>query len=165
MDNRLREARANKGWTVRRMADESGVDKNTVSQIERGKREPMPVTEVKLARALGMEVSDLFPKDARPDPSVAERKMEMVLRETRSNIALLRLYFENPPDEEAADEAMVLFYELMPRPLELLKHLEPEAMCRYVDKVAELLPEQLEVRDHLAAWNREHYAHLHKDSA
>lgn len=165
MDNRLREARANKEWTVRRLADESGVDKNTVSQIERGKRDPMPVTKVKLARALGMEVPDLFPREKHLDPSAAEREMEMVLREARQNMALLRIYLEDPPDEEAADEAMWLFYELMPRPMELLNTMDPETAYRYINEVTELLPEQLNIRDQLGPWNREHYAHLHEDSA
>ena len=62
METRIREIRAERGWTVRRLAEESGVDKNTVSDVERGVRNPNPITMHKLAEALGAEVVDLFPK-------------------------------------------------------------------------------------------------------
>ena len=62
METRIRETRAERGWTVRRLAEESGVDKNTVSDVERGVRNPNPITMHKLAEALGVEVVDLFPK-------------------------------------------------------------------------------------------------------
>ncbi len=61
METRIREIRAEKGWTVRRLAEESGVDKNTISEAERGKRNPNPITMHKLAKALEVEVRDLFP--------------------------------------------------------------------------------------------------------
>jgi transcriptional regulator with XRE-family HTH domain len=62
VETRIRETRAERGWTVRRLADESGVDKNTISGAERGLRKPNPITMHKLAEALGVEVGDLFPK-------------------------------------------------------------------------------------------------------
>ncbi len=62
METRIRQIRAEKGWTVRRLAEESGVDKNTISGAERGLRNPNPITMHKLAGALGVEVADLFPK-------------------------------------------------------------------------------------------------------
>ena len=62
METRIRETRAERGWTVRRLAEESGVDKNTVSDVERGVRNPNPITMHKLAEALGVEVVKLFPK-------------------------------------------------------------------------------------------------------
>jgi transcriptional regulator with XRE-family HTH domain len=62
METRIRETRAQRGWTVRRLAEESGVDKNTVSDVERGARNPNPITMHKLAEALGVEVVELFPK-------------------------------------------------------------------------------------------------------
>jgi transcriptional regulator with XRE-family HTH domain len=62
VESRIRVTRAERGWTVRRLAEESGVDKNTVSELERGVRNPNPLTMHKLARALNVEVADLFPK-------------------------------------------------------------------------------------------------------
>ena len=58
--------RAERGWTVRRLADESGVDKNTISEAERGLRKPNPITMYKLARALGVGVRELFPLGPSP---------------------------------------------------------------------------------------------------
>jgi transcriptional regulator with XRE-family HTH domain len=66
VETRIRDVRAERGWTVRRLADESGVDKNTVSEAERGLRKPNPITMYKLARALGVAVRDLFPLGQAP---------------------------------------------------------------------------------------------------
>ena len=68
METRIRDVRAERGWTVRRLAEESGVDKNTISEAERGKRNPNPITMHKLARALGVEVRELLPLGPAPLP-------------------------------------------------------------------------------------------------
>lgn len=74
MESRIRVTRAERGWTVRRLAEESGVDKNTVSELERGVRNPNPLTMHKLARALDVEVADLFPKaETQPWSESSER--------------------------------------------------------------------------------------------
>ena len=66
VETRIRDVRAERGWTVRRLAEESRVDKNTVSEAERGLRKPNPITMYKLARALGVGVRDLFPLGQAP---------------------------------------------------------------------------------------------------
>lgn len=58
----LRRMREDKGWTQQRLADESGVDRATISQIESGRRSPSIDTLEKLAGAIGREVGDFFPK-------------------------------------------------------------------------------------------------------
>lgn len=48
-----------KGWTVPRLASESGISKVSIYAIENG-REPRMTTVAKLAEALGVEVKDLL---------------------------------------------------------------------------------------------------------
>lgn len=48
---RLREAQ---GWTVYRLAQESGVSKQFLAELERGEKQPSLAVAGKLARALGV---------------------------------------------------------------------------------------------------------------
>ena len=58
--NRLRLWRAESGLTQDEVADLSGLSKAYISRIERGERVPRPLTRVKIARRLGVQVADLF---------------------------------------------------------------------------------------------------------
>jgi transcriptional regulator with XRE-family HTH domain len=58
----LRQIREARGWTQQRLADESGVNKATINQIERGRRSPNVETLGRLADALSVEMGDFFPK-------------------------------------------------------------------------------------------------------
>jgi transcriptional regulator with XRE-family HTH domain len=58
--NRLRLWRVASGLTQDEVADLSGLSKAYISRMERGEREPRPLTKVKIARRLGVQVSDLF---------------------------------------------------------------------------------------------------------
>lgn len=60
---RIREGR---GWSQQKLADESGVNKATINQIERGRRSPNVETLERLAQALGAEMADFFPKAQAP---------------------------------------------------------------------------------------------------
>jgi transcriptional regulator with XRE-family HTH domain len=57
---RLRVLRAERGLTVRQVAEISGVAKETISQVERGERHPYDRTLAKLAYAYGVPVEDLL---------------------------------------------------------------------------------------------------------
>lgn len=62
----LKRLRNNLGWSQQRLADESGVNKATINQVEQGKRSPSIGTLESLARAMGAEVGDFFPKAQAP---------------------------------------------------------------------------------------------------
>lgn len=51
----LKTAREAKGWTLERLAAESGVHKSTISRLERGETLPMHGTAHSLERALGLK--------------------------------------------------------------------------------------------------------------
>ena len=64
---RLREA---KGWSQAKLAGETGMAVSGISQIENDKRSPNAATLTKLARALEVEVADLFPLEQPRLPDV-----------------------------------------------------------------------------------------------
>ena len=68
----VRRLREERGWGQAKLAVEAGMAVSGVSQIENGKRNPNSATLLKLAKALGVEVADLFPKAAEPLPFSSE---------------------------------------------------------------------------------------------
>jgi transcriptional regulator with XRE-family HTH domain len=64
--DRLAELRESQGLTLRDLAERSGVDANTINQVELGHRRPRPSTLRKLAKALDVEVADFFKEPALP---------------------------------------------------------------------------------------------------
>ena len=57
---RLKEERLRNGWSQKDLARESETNVDTISGIETGQHEPRPSTLRKLAKALSIEVRDLF---------------------------------------------------------------------------------------------------------
>jgi transcriptional regulator with XRE-family HTH domain len=57
----VRSLREAKGWSQAKLAVETGMAVSGISQIENDKRNPNSATLTKLARALEVEVADLFP--------------------------------------------------------------------------------------------------------
>ena len=60
LTNSVREAREAKGWTQAELAERIGVSRKTVNTVENGVFVPSTVIALKLARALGETVEDLF---------------------------------------------------------------------------------------------------------
>ena len=75
---RLRQA---KGWTQEQLAVYAGSSQPTVNLLEAGKRNPSAATLEKLARALEVEVVDLFPKPQTPQPSLEDAAQSEALQE------------------------------------------------------------------------------------
>jgi DNA-binding XRE family transcriptional regulator len=57
---KIRELREARGMSTRVFAREAGISTETLYAIEHGKRQPSVTTLGKMARALGVEVKDLF---------------------------------------------------------------------------------------------------------
>lgn len=57
---RLRVLRAEKGLTLRELAQRSGVSKDAISEIERGLRMPRVSTVISLAKGLGVDPQELL---------------------------------------------------------------------------------------------------------
>jgi len=58
--DRLAELRESQALTLRDLAGRSGVDANTINQVELGHRRPRPSTLRKLAKALDVDVREFF---------------------------------------------------------------------------------------------------------
>jgi transcriptional regulator with XRE-family HTH domain len=56
---RLKEVRELHGWSQKKLAEESGVSRDSISNYETGHREAWPATAKRLADALGVEITDL----------------------------------------------------------------------------------------------------------
>lgn len=76
----LRTWRLQHGLTLQEVSDLCGVSASMISRVERGQKRLSPMTKVRLARALGVRIRDLFGDDvcstASPTPSGGERKHE-----------------------------------------------------------------------------------------
>jgi transcriptional regulator with XRE-family HTH domain len=160
----VRRRREEIGLTGAQLAARAGMAPSAVSQIETGKRTPSSASVIKLASALGAEVGDLYPVGEAPLPfdDSAATEMEATLDAIRENLALLEGYLENPPDEAAADEAMERFYALMPKPMELLSHMNTRDIRLYIADVRDVFDAQIRVSRQLDAWNTAQYGHLHR---
>jgi transcriptional regulator with XRE-family HTH domain len=159
----IRRIREEKGWSQTKLAAAADMGVSGISQIETGARNPSAVTLWKIAEALGVQVGDLYPKGQEPLPSPAAAEMEDTLQAAHENIALLRGYFDSPPDEEAADAAIDDFLELTPRAMEILAGMERAELGEYAGRVAKLIREFAQINKGLEAWNDAQYGHLHRD--
>lgn len=67
--NRLRVWRTRQGLTLAEVADLAGLSEAMLSRAERSERDLSPMLRVRVARALGVRVRDLFPPE---EPTAAE---------------------------------------------------------------------------------------------
>ena len=58
---RVKQLRGAKGWSLEALAQASGVSRSMLSQIERNQANPTLVVTLRIARAFGVELSDLVP--------------------------------------------------------------------------------------------------------
>ena len=69
---RIRVMRAERGMTLRDVEEASGVSKDAISEIERGRRQPRVSTIMQLAKGLGVDATELLKEVAhtteRPEP-------------------------------------------------------------------------------------------------
>jgi putative transcriptional regulator len=60
LNNRLRVARAERGWTQGELADRAGVSRQTINVIESGRYDPSLPLAFKLAELFGTRIEELF---------------------------------------------------------------------------------------------------------
>lgn len=60
MKNRLRELRAERGWSQARLADELAVSRQTVNAIETGRYDPSLPLAFAIARVFALKIEDVF---------------------------------------------------------------------------------------------------------
>src|SRR5918995_1166836 len=94
---KLRVLRAERGLTLREAEELTGVDKDTLSKIERGLRRPYDVTLSKLAKGYGVPVEELL-----------EERRSRYLRSWRAFVYKLVHRWEQDPPESSREIAVVL---------------------------------------------------------
>src|SRR5215203_3265524 len=68
---RLRVLRAERGLTLREVEAMTGVDKHTISNVERGESKPYDATLARLARGYDVPVSELLIEKTEPEAPLA----------------------------------------------------------------------------------------------
>ena len=63
MRNRLRELRAERGWSQQYLAEKLEVSRQSVNAIETGKYDPSLPLAFKLARLFGQRIEEIFQDD------------------------------------------------------------------------------------------------------
>jgi transcriptional regulator with XRE-family HTH domain len=84
---RLAEIREHRALTLRELGELSGVDANTINQIELGRRKARPSTIRKLARALGVEPEELKAEPIAPKGQTPLSHEELAAEEGREEEA------------------------------------------------------------------------------
>jgi transcriptional regulator with XRE-family HTH domain len=87
----IKEARTARGWTVRELADRSGVSKALISALEQRRGNPAVNTLWRLSAALSLHLSDLVERPATEVEIV--RRDERRFRETRDRSMTRRILF------------------------------------------------------------------------
>ena len=85
---KLRVLRAERGLTLREAKELTGVDKDTLSKIERGLRHPYDVTLSKLARGYGVPVEELI-----EEPPLLDRALDAARRDEEKQAKAVRRLF------------------------------------------------------------------------
>ena len=60
MKNVLEDHRNRKGWTQQELADRTGVSRQTIISLEKGRYNPSIVLAFRLARQFGVSIEELF---------------------------------------------------------------------------------------------------------
>jgi transcriptional regulator with XRE-family HTH domain len=78
LGNRLRELRRQQGFSLRALAEKSGLSANTLSLIENGKTSPSVATLQQIALALNIPITAFFETRVNRDPVIHTRKDQRV---------------------------------------------------------------------------------------
>lgn len=74
--SRLRAWRTGQGFSLDEVSDLTGISKSMLCRVEHGERTLLPVTKVRMARSLGVRISDLFDVEradtAEAQPTIVE---------------------------------------------------------------------------------------------
>jgi len=153
--DRLAELRESQALTLRDLAERSGVDANTINQVELGHRKPRPSTLRKLAKALNVEVSDLVrepavpldeaPREAGPAQPMEQPRergegwefrqaIELVMEAARKE-ALRTEQATNRASESERPQSMIMG-ELMDAGRRILDELEPASIMEALRELA-----------------------------
>src|SRR5688572_28853216 len=114
---KLRVLRAERGWTLNQAAERAGVQPETISDAEHGKRRPYTPTLTKIAKGYGVPVEELLgepvplgeaPREEGPPEKSEEERRSGYLRSWRAFVYKLVHRWEQDPPESSREIAVVL---------------------------------------------------------
>ncbi len=125
----VRRFREEKGWNQTELGFHADTSPSIISLIENGKRNPSTATLAKIARALGVEVVDLFPKASHRSSPEAPEEVQDEERRAKARLRPLALLAEREAErwEQAVREGAVdarLFREVLARRRDMLEALD-----------------------------------------
>ena len=80
LGQRLRQHRRQRGWTLQRMAEATGVAVSTLSKVERGQMSPTYDKLVQLSQGLQVDIAELFERPRPNPPAVDEAPRSSLTR-------------------------------------------------------------------------------------
>ena len=111
----LKRIRESKGLSQAKLAQLAGLNPVTVHRIEHGHKSPTVKTLESLARVLGVEVGDLFPKAGRRSPrelslldGLEEERRLSYLSSWRAYVWKLAKRWENEPPKTPSEVSVIL---------------------------------------------------------
>lgn len=81
LGERVRGLRRERGWTLERLAERSGVSRAMISKLERGEKNPTLVVAAKVAEGLGVSLSRLVGLEERREVVLVPRERRMIMRD------------------------------------------------------------------------------------
>jgi transcriptional regulator with XRE-family HTH domain len=113
----IRQMREERGWSQAKLGVLSGNGPSGISQIETGRRNPSAATLERIAKALGVEVRDLFPLGQTPLPDFGHEGFDawLVTLEQYKGLRNQISDFDELGEQErrrVLEEALELFQEL-----------------------------------------------------
>ncbi len=115
--DRLAELRERRALTLRELAEMSGVAADTINQIELGHRKARPSTLRKLAKALGVEIRELFEEPTLSGKAEAPEAGPIITRDS---------LMSSPEPEKERREELRMFRELLTDAHGLLEEMADE---------------------------------------
>ncbi len=167
--DRLAELRESQALTLRDLAERSGVDANTINQVELGHRKPRPSTLRKLARGLGIDVRDFFEeptlagKAKAPETGPPNREVpiydfvhEAALRQAQRKVQAINRSYESDQiaTEDMSPENDTLHY-LLNRPAGEVENAYIELMRDHV----QLEHQNTQLREELSSVREQERTH------
>lgn len=119
--SKLRTLREERGWSLRRLAEESGVSASYLSFVERGKTTPTLPRIMRVCDALGLSLGDFDGVRTDPPLITAEHHVSAMFHDARARVTILA----SPRDSEVSMFRFEIDPEIV-QPDTLITHRYPE---------------------------------------
>lgn len=112
----IQNLRASRGWTQEQLADEAGIDRSYVSEIELGRSSATTHKLEQIAKAFGIDIEELYTKRevrvtlAQHPPQAAEPVAKLICPETGAEMGHLYVWDNGEQQLSVHPEFEALFF-------------------------------------------------------